>query len=342
MEQTVDLKKLSLLFVKKIKYLVVFTIVGALIFAVLYNVQKALRSEGQFYRVSAEYYIDFNLEDYPNGVDYYNAFTWDSILRDDPIVDVVMEHLPETYEKDAVKETISGEMLGDYRILTVHVTGKEETQVEEIAKAVEKSLLTFPERIDIISSIENWSFEPCQPVIEKNRTRNAAAVGALLGFVIGLFYFAFAFVLDDAIYVESDYTRYVQLPFLGMLTKKHSPLCAQELTENYQHFIEKEKAYYLVHVGAQAMLPGNVYQDLKHIIKEIPECLSMSGKDLERLKTADGVILMLPWGEKNSRMLKKAITFLEKQECIPCATIVYGADDAFLQKYYGVNKAKRE
>lgn len=336
MEQTVDLKKISLLFIKRIKNIVLFTTIGALIAAVTYYVYGAVTSEGQFYRVSAEYYIDFNMKDYPNGVDYYNAYTWDSILRDDPIVDVAMECLPDTYDKEFVKSTIAGEMLGDYRILTVHVTAKDEMQVQEIAGAVEKSLLTFPQRIDMISSIEKWSFEECHPVVEENRILNASAVGALLGFVAGLFWFAFVYILDDAIYVEGDYTKYFDLPFLGMLTKAKSELCNQELQSNFEKFIEKEKKYYLVHVNEKSMLPGNVYQTLTDIYKEVPMCISMVGKDLELLKTADGVILVAPWGKKNSRMIEKTITFLNKQECVPYATMFYDADDRFLKKYYGI------
>ena len=336
MEQTVDLKKISLLFIKRIKNIVFFTIIGALIAAVTYYVYGALNSEGQFYRVSAEYYIDFNLEEYPGGVDYYNAYTWDSILRDDPIVDVAMESLPDTYDKEFVKSTIVGEMLGDYRILTVHVTAKDEMYVQEIAKAVEKSLLTFPQRIDMISSIERWSYEECYPVVEENRILNASAVGALIGFVVGLFWFVFAYILDDAIYVESDYTKYFDLPFLGMITRGKSELCNQELQSNLDKFIEKEKKYYLVHVNEKSMLPGNVYQTLTDIYKAAPMCVSMVGKDLELLKTADGVILVTPWGKKNSRMIEKTITFLKKQGCVPYATMFYDADDRFLKKYYGM------
>ena len=362
MEQTADLKKISLLFVKKIKNIVAFAALGALLFAVIYLAQRAIFSEGQFYRVSSDYYITFNLEKYPNGVDYYNAYTWDTILRDDPIVDVVMDNLPDTYTKDEVKSAISGEMLGDYRILTAYVTTREPEKAQEIAAALKQSLTTFPRRMDIISKIEMWSEEPCKPLKEENRVWNAALLGAVLGLVAGCFYFAFACVLDDGVYVEDDYDRMFgaykacaasgkkrgvesdrvllnsdngKVPFLGMMTKKKSESCIRELQSNMALFLEKNHRYCLAHVSKSPILPGNVYQDLKEIYDGVADCLSMHGEELEQLKNADGIILMAPWGSKNGRMLRKTICFLEKQGCHPAGVIFYGAEDKFLQSYYG-------
>ena len=101
MQRMIYWKRVWLLFRNKIWILVVAVLVGAVLGALGYKLVDAITDEGQYYRVSSDYYITFNEDE--NGVDYYNAYTWDSILRDDPVVDVVMEYLPEDINREEVK-----------------------------------------------------------------------------------------------------------------------------------------------------------------------------------------------------------------------------------------------
>ena len=66
---------------------------------------------------------------------------------------------PSRLAAEMVKEAVSGEMLGDYRILTVHVTTPVEERTELIAKAYEESLAHFGEEIELLKKIELWSKE---------------------------------------------------------------------------------------------------------------------------------------------------------------------------------------
>ena len=66
----------------------------------------------------------------------------------------------------------------------------------------------------------------------------------------------------------------------------------------------------------------------------------MHGEDLNTLRASNGAILMLPWGNKNGRVIEKTLSFLEKQECNISGVIVYDADDKFLRKYYNMRKCK--
>lgn len=335
-QQTIDLKKTVLLFQKNIQKIIIFTIVGAILFAGVYLCNRVLFHSEKLYRVSGDYYITFDTERYPDGVDYYNAFTWDSILRDDPIVDTIMEELPESYQKDEVKNTISGEMLGDYRILTAHVTSENKEEAEEIAKALELSLTGFPEKIDMLKTIEKWSEEPVFLLKEKNLVANAALLGALLGLICSVFIVAFSCILDDGVYVEKDYQFSEKLPYLGLMTKNQNQLCVEEIRSNIEKLLENGKRYPLVHIHEKKLMPGNVFLEAKEISPVIGDCLSLQGEELKEAAQADGLILMAAWGSKNQRMIEKCLRFLEKQECKPVGIIFYEADDQFLRKYYGI------
>ena len=60
MQRMIDWKKVWLLFRNKIWIVAAATLVGALVGALGYKVIDILIDEGQFYRVSSDYYITFN------------------------------------------------------------------------------------------------------------------------------------------------------------------------------------------------------------------------------------------------------------------------------------------
>ena len=335
-EEKTDLKKTALLFRKKIMNVIVTVLAGAVLFAGIYLLQRGIFHNEKLYRSSSDYYITFNLEEYPNGVDHYNAYTWDSILRDDPIIDAAMEYLPDDFTEEELKQAVSGEMLGDYRILTVHVTAKDADRVEQMAEAMNESITRFPGKIDMLKTVEQWSTEPCRLLTEKNRVWNAAALGALAGLAVGLFAFAFAVVLDDGVYVEKDYRFAGEIPFLGMMTKGNSTYGMQEIQSNMKQFLEEGKKYPLVEIHGNRKIPEETVQKLTENTAGAGTVLSMSDKDLQELKKADGLILMAEWGNGGMRMMEKTVSFLKKQECRPAGIIFYGADNRFLKKYYGI------
>ena len=102
MQEGVDIKRLFLLLVRKIWLVVLAIILGTIIGALLYNVVTSYTNGEEKYRVSNDYYITFNFEQFENSTDYYNAYTWDSILRDDPIVDYAMTELSDSVKKEDI------------------------------------------------------------------------------------------------------------------------------------------------------------------------------------------------------------------------------------------------
>lgn len=339
MQRTVDWKKIWLLYWQRLWLIIWITICIAALSAGVYKVVEAINYEGQFYRVSSDYYITFNFDEHENSVDYYNAYTWDTILRDDPIVDEALKLLPKDYTKEEVKASITGEMLGDYRILTVHSTHKDPQRAEAIAAAYETSLVLFADKIDMLTSIERWSVEECQPVEEEDLTANAVLLGAMVGVVIAVFVLAFWCLMDDSVYVERDFTGRFDVPLLGMLTKKGDSAWKQELADNAGYLL-KEDSYYMVSVeDSKRTASGKddaspVIDMMKQMSPAIKGHLDAQGENLTTLRSSAGAILLLPWGDKNGRRCEKLIDFLIKQDCKIAGAVITNADDAFLKKYY--------
>ena len=211
-----DLKRIFRQFMGKVWMVIAAIVIGAIIGILTYVIYSNIKSGNTVYRISNDYYITLDYEGHPNGVDYYNAYTWDGILRDDPIVDYALTLLP-GISKETILESVTGEILGDYRLLTVNVTGTDADVVQSISDAYKKALPHFGEEIDMISHIDVWTDAKMVVYDAYTREPNAAFLGGLIGLIISVFGILLYYILDDGIYSERDWTeRYPDIAYLGV------------------------------------------------------------------------------------------------------------------------------
>ncbi len=334
MMEGVDLKRLFLIFLKRIWIIVASIVGGALIGALLYNGITSVTNGEKKYRVSTDYYITFNFEQFENSTDYYNAYTWDSILRDDPIVDYALNLLPDTVSKDDILSAVTGEMLGDYRILTVNVTTTDAEKSILISDAYEESLANFAEEIDMLKKMELFSKGEPYLVDLNTRTNNAAFLGGLLGGLLSLFILLILYLLDDAIYVETDFTKRYSIPFLGTVTNHKDEKYFLELQANYKYLCTDERGYYLVNVASSQTIENPCVPILMEKCKGIKKQIVLKTESFEEIRNCGGAILLIPYGKTNGKITTKLIDMLKKQDCNIAGVILTDADDRFLKNYY--------
>ena len=311
-EQGIDLKRLLLVIGNKFWLVFLDCILGAVLGALIYKGVCGLTNGIPEYRISSDYYITFNFEEFEHGDDYYNAYTWDGILRDNPIVDYALTRLPKEITKEMVKEAVSGEMLGDYRILTVHVTTPVEERTELIAKAYEESLVHFGEEIELLKKIELWSKEDLKLLEKNNKTGNAALLGAILSGTGSLFLLLFYYILEDAFYTEKDLRERFSLPTYGICTRKEDEEEEKRLQENLKLLGEEDVVFWRVEK-------------------------TVSGEDWTCLK-GKKVILSVPFGENVGRRMERMIQEMKLHECKVEGFILTDVKDSFLKKYYGTKR----
>ena len=186
--------------------------------------------------------------------------------------------------------------------------------------------------INLFHSIEVWSQEECVPVVEKNLTPNMMIIGAVLGLILALILCSIHYILDDSIYVETDFTSRFSIPFLGMLTRNSSALCKQELKDNLNYLLKEDKGFYLAFIDS---VNETAVEEVKSVYKGMEGIATLQGENLENIRRSNGAVLMIPWGNKNGRVIEKTLAFLKKQDCIVAGVIIYDADEKFLKKYYG-------
>ncbi len=313
MQQGINLKRLVLVLIRKIWLLFAAMLLGALLGGISYKVITAITNGETEYRASADYYITF----FKDGADYYNAYTWDSILRDDPIVDYALTLLPKEITKEMVKQAVKGEMLGDYRILTVHVNAKTKEMADEIAKAYEEALWHFGQEMELLDKVELWSQEEAT-VYEKNtKTGNAAFLGALILTLIVLFGLLFFYCLQDAVYVEQDAIDRFRLPVYGLLTKQGNSVQQQILKENLNLYFKDTG----IETWNGEFLPAS--------------------EDYERLRRAEVLLLNIPWGRDNGRQIERVLLQLKMQQCDVKGIVITEAEDWFIKAYYRIERKEK-
>ncbi|MBR5578555.1 MAG: hypothetical protein IKW28_06120 [Lachnospiraceae bacterium] len=310
-EQGIDLKRLTLVLAGKLWIPVAALILGALLGAVSYRLITSYTNGNTEYRVSADYYITFNFDEFEHGDDYYNAYTWDGILKDDPIVDYAMTKLPKDITKEKVRQSVSGEMLGDYRILTVHITTESREMSELLADAYEASLVQFGQDIELLEKIERWSREEAA-ILEKNtKTANAAFLGAVLAGLCAMLSLLYYYILEYAFYTEKDIREGLAIPVFGMKTKKQDSREEERLCNNLKVIGEE-------YVTWEA--------------DKIPDC-----KDWESLGKKK-VVLFVPWGKNIGRKTERLLEEMSLHACQPAGAVLVEAEDRFIHAYYGGRK----
>ena len=281
----VDLRRLWKQFIRRFWIVIAATVIGALLGLVTYVVYSNVKSGNTVYRIRNDYYITFNHEEFPNGVDYYNAYTWDGILRDDPIVNKALEIAP-SVNKGQILESVTGEILGDYRILTVVVTGTDKEQVRKISDAYKTALPAFADIIDMISSIELWTDADIEVYDAYTREPNAAFLGGLIALLISIFAVLLYSIFDDAIYTERDWVLdYPDIPYLG---KRDT----DEYNVNRSHLLQYDGNY----------------------IELSSEEFRYDLDEFDRMRSADGVILKLKPGKDKTEFMDKVVYTLKKHD----------------------------
>ncbi|MBR5597807.1 MAG: hypothetical protein IKW30_10425 [Lachnospiraceae bacterium] len=317
MQQGIDLKRLVLVLGRKLWLLLAGILLGAILGGITYEAVTSITNGEPEFQANADYYITFNFDEFNYGADYYNAYTWDGILRDDPIVDYALTLLPAEITKDMVKAAVSGEMLGDYRILTVHVKAETEEKANLIAQAYQESLWHFGQEIELLESVALWSQEEAVPYEKNNKTANAAFLGACVMGLLVYFVILFYYVLEDACYVEKDAWSRFNLPVYGLLTKGNDEMQKQ---------IMKDHMDFVFGTGEVETWNGEM----------IP-----TAEDYESLRKTDNLLVMIPWGRNNGRQVERVLTCLSMQKCEVKGLVITDAKDSFVKAYYAIERRKR-
>lgn len=301
MKESMDIRRFFLCILRRWWGILLIAVVGAIIGAMSYKIYFAITDGETKYQKSTDYYITFNLKDYPNGMDFYNAYTWGQFALDDKIVDYALEQTSGKVTKDEILSSVTIQMLSDYRVLTVVVTNTDKEKIDVINEAYKVSMPHFADEINELTKIELWSCNEITTINVHNLTKNAALAGLVLALIVASFVWAIYYCMDDRVYVENDWVKKnTQIPFLGYDCDKYK----EDTDANIKAIIKSEN------------------------VKMI--------KDIKEASDCKEVIFQIPWGNKHFSAIEYDINVLNKQGIKVLGVVLTDCNSRYLKCYYGV------
>ncbi|MBO5056389.1 MAG: hypothetical protein J6C64_08600 [Lachnospiraceae bacterium] len=366
----IDLKRMYLRFQTKAWLLLMLTMAGAVVGGIAYQVARATRMPVAYEAVS-KLYISFGADESGEIYQYYNGYTWNDLLDADPILNRIMEYVPEGISREEVAAATKAEILSDIRLLTITVEGSTEKFVREVQAAAESGLTAYADDSEEIKRIKVIRTDEPYRVFWDDKTVTACVTGAVIFAVISCLFMAFFYVLDEAIYTQEDVERKYPYKALGLIAKSQKGLqpYARELRANITYVLGDIRSFALIDMENHCEIRKEEVERLLNIDKydfiggdgeaggltwSIPKSNDDEDEEKEgewkaipfngdalaeeeciRIRELGGAIILIPFGEDVGRKTRRVLSLLKNQDCKVLGMVVSQADEEFLNRYYG-------
>lgn len=365
----IDLKRMYLRFQAKAWLLLMLTVAGAVVGGFAYQVARATRMPVAYEAVS-KLYISFGVDESGEIYQYYNGYTWNDLLDADPILNRIMEYVPEGISREEVKAATKAEILSDIRLLTITVEGSTEKFVREVQAAVESGLTDYAGESEEIKRIKVIRTDEPYRVLWDDKTVTACVTGAVIFAAISCLFMAFFYVLDEAVYTQEDVERKYPYKALGLIAKSQKGLqpYARELRTNITYVLGDMRNFALIDMENHCEIRKEEVERLLNIDKYIfvggdgeaggltwfiPKSDddedeekegewkaaafngdALAEEECRRIRELGGAIILIPFGEDVGRKTQRVLSLLKNQDCKVLGMVVSQADEEFLNRYY--------
>lgn len=340
----IDSKALLVCFLRKLPYLLLMGVAGAVLGSGLYLLIAVLTSEGTMYQAETEYYIDF-AEGRLEAKDYYNDFTWNDVMATDLILGNMMEILGSDYDKDEVKTMITADILSDVRYLTITVQAGDAKKVGLVSEATKSSLESFGNRMEEFDSIYQIEDSDVQQIKEPLFTWRALLLGAVCGALCGAFWIAVSFCVGSRYYTKQELSRSLGIPVFGLLYGDRSEVSGVQekaLWLALQRCMEKTFNKNIVIMDVEEsgsaqkckdILTSVYMEEMTEVQLQVQSNEILSKEDYDRIRQTDGVILAIPFGKPCREAAVEQLMQLENQDCSVLGAVLVDVDRKWMRLY---------
>lgn len=220
-EITIDLKEIAYVLMEKLHYIVMFLLVGAVVFNMYsyFLIKPTYTSTSRLYVVSATKDSVVNFSDLSVGTNLTKDYV--ELLLSYPVLDKVSEKIEKDYDykisSESLQKMISLENPEDTRILNINVTTTDPKVSKTIANALADDAVEY-----IPDTMGTFKPNIAQVAREaKIKTGPSylkyTAIGALLGTLLCMAWFIFKYLSDDTIKTKEDIEKYFGMTPLAVL-----------------------------------------------------------------------------------------------------------------------------
>lgn len=357
---------------RKIWLLPLAALIGAVVGFVIYFAVHVVYAPARSYETSSTLYLIFAPDETGEVYDYYNGYTWNTIMATDEVINTTMDYLKEMgiaelasgsetsgsveggVTKDEVLASTTASVPSDLRYLVITINNTDKELAQAILEATDKSLIAYGEKRDEFISI-NLEREDDEAELEviTDRTAVAAALGAGIFVLLLIIVMVLGDAMDDAIYVPEDAEKRYHLPVLGIMPKQGQQLSTRFKNELIACSKKTLGAHDKIAVISVSDTEGEgsaakVVEDFKDIVKSTfnfdrtkIEAMPLPGTTLEsyrEIAQCDGVVIAISQGDRKGTTVEHTISQLHKHDCPILGIIMTDTDMVFLKWYYGEGK----
>ncbi len=337
-----DTKLFVLRFIKKIHWVLIGMLIGAVLIGGGYYLKKVVFGGPVEYEITTKYYIEYTNMNPETGElhNYINDATWREWVVSDWFVerawDFAMEeiNIEEKYhvKKEELKNFFYGDLPSDIRIPISKVKTPDQELTVILNEALQKTYFVFENEHPEMASIEIINATPLQEADKDIRLFRAIVLGAVVGTFVVAFILSLWIIWDDTIIIpETFYFRYV-VPIVGYVSKGEG-ICNDETMNNLEYLFSSGTSNILLIMGEKQKGETLVKHLNKEYFTNVLSVNELDAKGYEMLRQTSGILLAVEAEKNHGKAIEHTLEELKLQNCKVTAAILYHADSTLIKWY---------
>lgn len=340
-----DLRLTILRMIRDLKWIVLLTLLGTVLFGGGYYVKNVLLGEPARYEQTITCKMEYTNPPVQSGDYYINEMTWNTYLHSEEFLKLVgssmplavMDVTPDLWvgQPGGVAGALSAAVASDIHVPSFTVSTLDAAKTETLSGIVQEVLTgAFAESLPEVASIRVIDVSGVERVMPDVRPLRAWILSALLSFFFVTVFWLLREIGADSIWLPATLRRRYGLRPLGTI---HSA----EFCEN-AGFLFKNRHEIAVCTADDRISPRDVTKSLQDILQEeggqrvwtpVPAPL-LCPEVTDMLRRAEGVLLVVRAGLHTGKPLERVLEYFAVQEVPVTAVLLWDADEALIRSYY--------
>ncbi|MCR4792789.1 MAG: hypothetical protein K5871_08560 [Lachnospiraceae bacterium] len=327
-EEPVNGRMFLLRFLRRIKFVIIGVILGALIVCA-WHVLYRLSSE-KMYMAECDVYLEYIPEAGSNELIYFNKYTWEQMSTDSAVIDEIIKADP-SLDPAVVRASFLATLKSDVKVLTLQVTNPDPDMSMRIMNAAVEGISQYASSLPEILSVRViGQAESAEPVPLDIRAFRAVILGALIGLFISALYVSVSILSDDRIYLPETIEKRYHLPAAGTLT---SSALDEALCD-----LAGDEGFFVASALSDAAIGAVIDSMKKSGAKPEDKALDLSDTEkkglIDEVKKTGKPIVYVFSSKHSPQADEKALSFLSKLDKEPMCAVLTDSDDALIRAYY--------
>lgn len=312
-------------------------IAGAAVFGSSYFIGRSIVTGGEHYAITTQYEVTYGTDPQTDNVyTYINDATWNSWVTTDLFIGMVQKHFEDSsFTKQQLASYLSASLATNLSMPSTTVTTPDLELTKRLNQAVQQAFMEFGEYKMEINKIVVVDTAVPELVEKAPRLPQAIILGGIAGGIFSLFLLFCKYCMEEAIWIPETFIYRFGIPMAGAIAKTESTLQETE-KENLLYLLRQKKKIAVTAVDEQVDIKA-VTMFLSKLVEGtyIPvSSIEQNPKEVEKLRDADGILLVIKAGKGNGRRVEHFLETLKIQDCKVTAALLWQADRNLLNAYY--------